>query len=200
MLPKKTVQLLLIAIALVNFNQTIVCMDINLQNEKIEAETKLLKKKLELEEQRKNNDGLLHAEKIAAQKKKVEKLNADIDQMSPHHKAYDGLIMALKDGAAGTISNTGQYYFKKKIDLCFDGDLTTAELLAELNAREEYLGKQMINIKSSANAHEMCLKDPEERKTFNKKTLSRIQDIEDERDENQRLYKEYVSNKRKPKN
>ncbi len=188
MLHKKNISLL-VAATLITFCHNTFAMDGSpLKDQKAQAKIDLLKKQLETEELRKNLATDLNA-------KEAMYLQAKIDEKKVPAKIKEGLIVAVKEGIAGTISNTGTYYFKKKIDLWMDGSLTTAELLAELNAREEYLGKQLINIKASAHSHAEFL-STEEKIAFNAKTKTRLEDIEAERDENNRLYKKYVSNKK----
>ncbi len=163
-----------------------------LKDQKAQAKVALLKKQLETEELRKDLADQLNP-------KKALKLQAEIDQLNIPNRIGQGMIEAVREGVAGTISTTGQYYFKKQIDLWLDGSLTTAELLAELNAREEYLGKQLINIKQTADSYKEFLA-PQEIKAFNEETKTQILDIQKERVENYRLYREFVSKKRNPQN
>lgn len=188
MLHKKNISLLVFT-TLITFGHNIFTMDTSpLNDQKTQAKIELLKAKLEAERAKKEFD-------TEQAKRVAEKTTIEITQLKPQYKIGEGLLQAVKDGVSGTISNTGQYYFKKQIDLWLDGSLTTAELLAELNAREEYLGKQLINIKQTADSYRNFLNESE-KIAFNKETKQQLEDIQNERRENNRLYREYVSKKR----
>ena len=163
-------------------HQTTMCMD-NLNTQKTQAQIDLLKKQLETEEQK--------------QKKTAEKLQADIDANSTLSTIKQSFADGIGQGVAGGISGTLQHGGKQLIDLWLDGYLTTAEVLIELEKREDILAKRYMNIKEVALTQKQFLTTPEAVTAYNQKTSLKLQTVENEIDRNAALYEQVVSGRGK---
>ena len=177
-------------------HQTTMCMD-NLNTQKTQAQIDLLKKQLETEEQKKKNKDAIQTEKINVQKKTAEKLQADIDANSTLSTIKQSFADGIGQGVAGGISGTLQHGGKQLIDLWLDGYLTTAEVLIELEKREDILAKRYMNIKEVALTQKQFLTTPEAVTAYNQKTSLKLQTVENEIDRNAALYEQVVSGRGK---